>query len=97
MSNSKQPHVMNADNVTPIRNLHGEMSDLIDELYETAGNIPADGLEEGYFLSAQTQLDLRRVISQLQESLQILERARDYEDALYNSYYDARHPEEAAD
>ena len=83
-------------NVTPIRDLHGEMCDLIAELYEIGGNIPADGLEEGYLLSAETQRDLRRAISLLQEALQTLEHARDYEDQLYNSYYDARHPEEGA-
>jgi hypothetical protein len=85
-----------ADNVTPIRDLHSEMNDIVEDLYAIRSDIPADGLEEGYLLSAQTQQDLRRAIAQLREAFRILEHARDYEDPIYNAYCNAREPEEEA-
>lgn len=81
---------MSADNVTPIRDLHGEVASLTDELYRIVGGIPADGLTEGYLLSAQTQEDLRRAIPLLEEALRLLEHAQDHEDPLYNAYCHAR-------
>jgi hypothetical protein len=80
---------MSVDNVTPIRDLHEEAASLARELYRIIPDIPGDGLELGYLLSASTQEDLRRAIPLLEEALRLLEHARDHEDPLFTAYCEA--------